>query len=100
MLEELKKYKIIKKSKYELAVDKALEDVNQRLWHNNGYYDIFYLGAVNQLQVIAEYLKKSDFIGRDEIRILLNGYKTIDEVSDKIKDLVDAVLEDLDHKED
>ena len=95
----LEKFKITEKSKYELAVDKVLEDANQRLWHNNGYYELFYLGAINQLQVIAEYLKKYDSIGRDEIRQLLKGYKTIDDVPDKIKNLVDVILEEFDYKE-
>ena len=97
MLEKLKQYKITEKSKYELAVDKVLEGANQRLWHNNGYYELFYLGAINQLQVIAEYLKKSNSIGKDEIRLLLEGYKTIDYVPDEIKNLVDVILDEFDY---
>ena len=98
MLEKLEQYKILKKSKYELAVDKIVKDINQRWWISNGYYDIYYLGVINLLQMIAKHIKKYGSMGQDEIQALLKGYQDVDDMSYDVKNLISLVLEEFDCK--
>lgn len=99
MLEELKKYKYIKKSNSELETDRLVNNITRKLWDDSGYNTILYLGAVNQLKIIAEGLRKHDTLGRDEILMLINSFKTNDDVPDEIKNLVDMILDEFDYKE-
>ena len=61
---------------------------------------MYYLGAVNQLKIMAEAIGKYGFIGRDEILAVINAKKTNDDVPNEIKNLVDIILDELDYKED
>lgn len=99
MLEELKKYKYVKKSDSELETDKIVNNLTTKLWNDNGYSTIFYLGAINQLKFLAEALNKYDSLKQDDILGLINHYKTIDEVPDEIKSLADMILAEFDYKE-
>ena len=98
MIEELKNYKFIKKSKSELETDRIVDSVAKKLWDDNGYSTVYCLGAINQLKVIAEGLKKYDSLRKDDILMLINAHKT-DGVPDEIKNLVDMILEEFDYKE-
>ena len=99
MLAELKKYKYIKKSNSELEIDKIIDNLTLKLWNDNGYSTIFYLGAINQLKVIAEGLRKYDSLGRDDILMLISAFKTNPDAPDEIKNLVDMILDECDYKE-
>lgn len=99
MLEELKKYKYIKKSNSELETDKLVDNITHKLWVDSGYNTILYLGAVNQLKIIAESLRNYGSLGRNEILMLISSYKTNDDVPDEIKNLVDMILDEFDYKE-
>ena len=96
MIEELKKYNYIEKTKSELEVDKIINDINSKLWNNNGYMTIYNLGAVNQLKVIAQALDKYGRLERDDILKLISHYKEFEGVSD----LVNIILEEFDYKEE
>lgn len=100
MLEELKQYKFIKKSKSELEMDKLINNVSNKLWNDSGYSTIFYLGAVNQLKMLAECLNKYDSLGRNEILMLISSFKTNDDAPDEIKNLAAMILDEFDYKED
>ena len=100
MLEELKQYKFIKKSKSELETDKLINNVTNKLWIDNGYATIFYLGAINQLKILAEGLRKCDYINQDNILMLINSFKTNDDAPDEIKKLVDMILDEFSYKEE
>lgn len=100
MIEELRKYKYIKKSNSELEVDKLVNNITRKLWDDNGYNTILYLGAVNQLRMIAECLRKYDSLGLNEILALISTYKTNDDAPDEIKNLVDMILDEFNYKED
>ena len=95
MIEELKKYNYIEKSKSELEVDKIINDINNKLWNNNGYMTLYNLGAVNQLKVIAQALDKYGRLERDDILALISTYKE----SEGVSDLVAMILEEFDYKE-
>ena len=99
MLEEIRKYKFIKKSKSELETDKLIDNVTRKLWNDNGYFTIYYLGAINQLKPIAEGLGPYGSINRDDILRLINSFKTNDDAPDEIKTLVDMILDEFDYKE-
>lgn len=100
MLEELKKYKYIKKSKSELEIDKLIDNVTRKLWNDNGYFTIYYLGAINQLKLMAEALGTYGSINRDDILRLINTFKINNDAPDEIKNLVDMILDEFDYKED
>lgn len=95
MIEKLKKYRLVEKSKSELEVDRIINDINNKLWNNNGYMIIYNLGAVDQLKVIAQVLDKYGRLGRDDILKLISTYKECEGVSDLVK----AILEEFDYKE-
>lgn len=100
MLEELKKYKYIKKSKSELEIDKIIDNLSLKLWRDSDYIKIYYLGIINQFKAIAEGLGPNGTINRDNILMLINSYRTNDDVPDEIKNLVDMILDEFDYKED
>lgn len=100
MLDELKRYKFIKKSKSELEMDRLINNVTNKLWNDNGYATIFYLGAINQLKMLAECMRKYDSLYRDDILMLINSFKTNKDVPDEIKNFVDMILDEFDYKED
>lgn len=99
MLERLKKYKYIKKSNSELEMDRLVNNVTKKLWYDNGYATIFYLGAINQVKLIAETLHVYDSLNRDDILMLISSFKTGDYVPDEVKDFVDMILDEFDYKE-
>lgn len=100
MSEKLNKYKYTNKSKYELETDRLTDNVTRKLWNDNGYFTIYYLGAINQLRVIAEALGQYGSINQDDILMLINSFKTNDDAPDEIKHLVDMILDEYDYKEE
>lgn len=100
MLEELKKYKYIKKSKFELETDRLIDKLTRKLWKDEGYLTIYYLGILSQFHAIAEGLGPYGTINRDNILMLINTFKTNDDAPDEIKNLVDMILDEFDYKED
>ena len=99
MLEELKKYKYIKKLKSELETDKLINNVTNKLWIDNGYATILYLGAINQLKILAEGLRKCDHINQKDILMLISSYKTNKDAPDEIKNLAKIIVDEFDYKE-
>lgn len=99
MLEELNKYKFIKKSNSELETDRIVNNITNKLWEENGYDTVFYLGSITQLKILAECLSKYKSIGQYEILGLINTYRTRDDVSDEIKNLAAMILDEFDYKE-
>jgi hypothetical protein len=95
MLEKLKQYKFVEKSKSELEADRIVNDINNKLWNNNGYITIYNLGAVNQLKIIAQALDKYGRLERDDILKLISSYKE----SEGVSNLVTMILEEFDYKE-
>ena len=100
MLEELRKYKYIKKSKSELEMDNIVDGISRMIWDDNGYSTVYYLGAINQLKVIAECINKYGTLDRGYILALINVHKTNDDVPDKIKNLANTILDEFDYKEE
>ena len=99
MLEELKKYKYIKKSKSELETDKIVNDICAKMWKDSGYATIYYIGAINYLKGIAEGLGASGSVGRDDLLKLISILKENNDAPDEIKNLVDVILNECDYKE-
>lgn len=100
MLEELRKYKYIKKSNSELEVDRLIDKISFKLWSESGYNTIYHIGAILQLKTIAEGLKESGRIGRDDILMLIKSFKTMKDTPDEIKNLIDMILDEFDYKEE
>jgi len=100
MIEELKKYKYVKKSNFELETERIIDGLSKKLWRDNGYLNIYYLGILNQFHAIAEGLGPHGTINRDNILMLVNSFKTNDDAPDEIKNLVDMILDEFDYKED
>lgn len=95
MIEQLNKYKFIKKTKSELETDKIINDLDNKLWDNAGYTTIYNLGAVNQLKVIAQALDKYSYIKKNDILKLISSHKE----SKGVSDLVNMILEEFDYEE-
>ena len=90
----LNQYKFTKKSNSELELEKLL---NNTIW-NNGYSTIYYLGAINQLKMLAEALGTYHTINKTDILAIIHSWKTNDDVPDEIKNLVDMILDEFDYK--
>ena len=95
MIEELNQYRFIKKTKSELEADKIVNNITHKLWDDADYMTIYNLGAVRQLQVIAQALDKYGSLERDDILRLISTYKD----SEGVSDLVSMILEEFDYKE-
>lgn len=83
------------KSNSELELEKLL---NNTIW-NNGYSTIYYLGAINQLKMLAEALGKYHTLNKTDILSIIHSWKTNDDVPDEIKSLINMVLEEFGYKE-
>ena len=95
MLEELKKYNFIEKSKSELESDRILQDIQNKWFVGLGYETIYKLGAIHELKAIAKSLDKYKTIDLDAILAALATFKDSEDVSD----LVGMILEEFDYKE-
>ena len=99
MLEELKKYKYVKKSNSELESDRIIDNLSVKLWKDNGYLKIYYLGILNQLKAIADGLGPYGTINRDNILMLISTFTTNNDAPDEIKKLAAMILDEFDYKE-
>lgn len=99
MLEELKKYKYIKKSNSELERDRIIDNLTLKLWGDHNYLTIYYLGILSQFQAIAEGLGSYGTINRDDILMLINTLTTNNDMPDEIKKLANMILDEFDYKE-
>jgi hypothetical protein len=95
MLKDFNKYRFVEKSKSEIEADRIVNDINNKLWNNNGYMTIYNLGAINQLKVIAQALDKYGHLERNDVLRLISYYKE----SEGVSDLIDMILEEFDYKE-
>lgn len=95
-----KEYTYIKKSKSEVEMDKIVNNIAVKLWKDSEYASAYYLGAVTQLKMFAECLKKHDYLGRHEILMVMDSFKTNNDAPDEIKKLVDIILDEFDYKEE
>lgn len=99
MLEELRKYKYIKKSNSELETDRLVNNISYKLWNDNGYQTIYYLGIITELKMLAEVLGSHHTINKTDILAIINSFKANKDVPDEIKNLIDMILEEFDYKE-
>lgn len=99
MLDEFNKYKFIKKSKSELAADEIVQNISRKLWNDQGYNDIYRLGAIMMLKAMIESLRHSDAYTKHDLLMFLVAQKHYDDTSDDMKSLIDNILEELDYKE-
>lgn len=99
MLDEFNKYKFIKKSKSELAADEIVQNISRKLWNDQGYNDIYRLGAILILKTMIESLRQSDSYTKKDLLMILASQKNYNDISDDIKSLIDNILEEFDHKE-
>jgi hypothetical protein len=99
MLSKLNQYKLIEKSKSELAADEIVQNISQRIWDNQGYNNIYWMGAVLQLKVMIRAMKSGDCLTREDLLRVMAMTKKNEGVSDEIKSLIDDILEEFDYKE-
>lgn len=98
MPKEFKRHHYIKKSYSQLESEKIVNNLCLKLWNESEYAIAHYLGAINQLKVIASILRKSDYLTKNDIVGLIATYKNNKSVPDEIKNLVDIILEEFDYK--
>lgn len=95
MIEKFNEYRYIKKSKSELEADKIVHNITNKLWNDASYTTIYNLGAVGQLKVIAQCVKRYGSIDLDTVLKVISTYKE----SEGVSGFVDAILEEFDYKE-
>ena len=99
MTNEFMKYKLIEKSKSELASDEIVNDLFRKLWNDSGYNIAYLLGIINYLKEMVIVMRDSDFDSKKDLMRLIASFKDGDDYPDEIKSLVDIVLEELKEKE-
>ena len=99
MLEDLKKYEYIKKSKSELKRHEIVDGISKRLLEEKGYLAFYYLGVLDQLSSMARVLTKTDCLKRSDLIGLINELQYIDDVPNDIKNLAKMILDEFDDKE-
>ena len=98
MLDELKEYKFIKKSKYDLACDKVTNNIMNDIMKSVGFYSAYYLGIIQYLKLLIESAGENGSFGKHEFLMLIDGFKTNENISDDIKDVIDSILKEYDYK--
>ena len=98
MINDLNKYKIAERSKFELASDSITFGIYDKLWSEFGYNSIYYLGAVGFLRSMAKSLHRRDEYTKEYLLDVINSIKQIEGVPDNIKELVDVTLEEFEYK--
>lgn len=99
MLEELRKYKYIKKSNSELETDRLVNNISYKLWNDNGYQTVYYLGIITELKMLAKALGSHRTINKTDVLEIINAFKANKNVPDEIKNLINMILEEFDYKE-
>ena len=98
MINDLNKYKVAEKSRFELAADEITFGIYNKIWGEFGYNSIYYLGAVSFLRSMAKSLNRRDEYTKAYLLDVINNIKQIEGVPDNIKELVDVVLEEFEYK--
>lgn len=98
MIEELKKYKYIKKSNFELSRDKAFDKINIKLWENSGILTAYYMGIIDELKGLAEIAKPEITLKRNDFLKLIEGLLDGDNVPDDVKTVIEEVFKEYDYK--
>lgn len=98
MINDLDKYKITERSKFELASDNITLGIYNKLWGELGYNSMYYFGALSFLRSMAKSLNRRDEYTKAYLLNVINGIKQIEGVPDNIKELVDVVLEEFEYK--
>lgn len=100
MIDDLNKYKLVKKSKSVLAAEEIAQGVYHKLWSDFGFNDIYWLGAIMQTKAMIEALRDGRYYDKKDLLMIVASVKDNEDASSKIKDLVDVILEEFDYKED
>ena len=98
MIEELKKYKYIKKSNFELSRDKAFDKINIKLWENSGILTAYYMGIIDELKGLAEIAKSEITLSRNDFLKLIEGLLDGDNVPDDVKAVIEEVFKEFDYR--
>lgn len=98
MINDLNKYKVAERSKFELAIDNVTLGIYNKLWGEFGYNSIYYLGAVSFLRSMAKSTHRRDGYIKEYLLDVIHSIKQIEGVPDNIKELVDVVLEEFEYK--
>lgn len=98
MINDLDKYKITERSKFELASENITLGIYNKIWGELGYNSIYYLGAVSFLRSMAKSLNRRDEYTKAYLLDVINSVKQIEGVPDNIKELVDVTLEEFEYK--
>ena len=98
MIDDLNKYKLIKKSKSVLAAEEIAQGVYHKLWSDFGFNDIYWLGAIMQTKAMIEALRDGNAYDKKCLLMIIASVKNNEDASGKIKDLVDTILEEFDYE--
>lgn len=98
MINDLNKYKVVERSKFELTSDNITLGICNKLWDELGYNSIYYLGAVSFLRSMTKSLHRRDEYTKAYLLDVINSIKQIEGVPDNIKELVDVTLEEFEYK--
>ena len=97
MIDDLNKYKFIKKSKSVLAAEEIAQGVYHKLWSDFGFNDIYWLGAIMQTKAMIESLRDGRSYDKRDLLMIIAMAKDYEDVSSKVKDLIDVILEEFDY---
>lgn len=95
MIEELRKYRFVEKSKSEIEADRILTDIQNKWFVGLGYETVYKLGAIHELKTIAKTLDKYNTIDQNTVLTALATFKK----SEDVADLVSMILEEFKYKE-
>lgn len=98
MLDELKEYKFIKKSKYDLACETVTNNITNNIMKGVGFHSAYYLGIIQYLKILIESAGDNGSFGRHEFLMMIDGLKTNEDVPEDIKDVIDLILKEYDYR--
>lgn len=95
----LKDFRYLNMLESERESEKIMQSLCRKLWNDSGYAVAYWLGAVNQLKCIARSLKGSHALDRHCCLEFMKTFKTIEDVPDEVKNLIDIILDEFEDKE-
>lgn len=98
-MDKFNEYKILKKTKSELAADEIIQNIHNKLWNESGYTTIYRLGVILQLKAMVESIKYCGSYTKEDLLKIISLNKSYDDVSDEINNLIDSILDEFDYKE-
>lgn len=94
----LDRFEIKRKSDIQIATDELMNSITKHLWEQNGYMNVYYMGIIQYLKMLADTLGENHYLSRRELLDIINSFNDCDGVTDEVKKLIRTILDEFNYK--